>query len=316
MGQQCGDAGGGWRLDAYGTWSCQPLSTREVVPVEPHGPRATGTRPTTAPSQAGQRSGRAQDAVPGSAAPSADGWEPTPIFRAIAAEWERHRRDNVAVYPPSVETGPESDPLAAVPGPGEGMGPVPAPRVGDAGRTGVLAPVPVVPPPPPHGTRRDHLAGHRPGVAPTGERDHTAAVPEPRAGTGPVPIPQARNTGRTGDLARHRSGVAPTDEEDSAGWAPEPRSGTGPLTTPKPKDAGRWRDLAPAAVVPPPRPGDRWLEDELTRRAQRRRRPLASDQAVGGRHALAPPQKDAPTLHEGGDTLGVVADVLTFSENT
>jgi hypothetical protein len=92
--------------------------------------------------------------------------------------------------------------------------------------------------------------------------------------------------------------------------------GTGRLPTQQPKDAGRWRDLAPAAVVPPPRPGDRWLEDELTRRAQRRRRPLATNQAVGGRHALVPPPKDAPTLHEGGDALGVVADVLTFSAMT
>jgi hypothetical protein len=315
MGQRRGDAGGRRRLDGYDTWSCQSLSAHEGVLVVPQGPRATGTqRPTTAPSQAGQRFGRAQDAAPELAVPSAGGWEPTPIFQAVAAEWERHRRDNVAVYHPSVGTGPESDPLAALPGPRAGVGPVPVPRVRDAGRTGGLAPVPVVPPPPPHGTRRDHLAGHRPGFfAPTGERDHTAAVPAPRAGTGPVPIPRARDTGRTRDLARHRSGVPPTDERYSAGWVPEPRSGTRPLPIQQPRDAGRWSDLASAAVVPPLPPGDRWLEDELTRRAQRRRRPLTTNQAVSGRHALAPPQKDAPTLHEGGDAFGVVADVLTFS---
>lgn len=195
-----------------------------------------------------------------------------------------------------------------------GLGPVP--RVRDAGRTGDLAPVPVVPPPPPLGTWQGDVAGHRPGFAPTGERDHTAAVPEPRAGTGPVPDPRARDTGRTYDLARQRSDVAPTDERYSAGWVPEPRSGTGPLPTRQPRDAGHWRDLASTAVVPPPLPGDRWLEDELTRRAQRRRRPLSTNQAVGGRHALAPPQQDAPTLHEGADALGATADVLTFSEIT
>jgi hypothetical protein len=313
MRQQPGDAVGARRLDAYGPWSCQPLPAREGLPVEPHGPRVTGTRrPTTAPSHAGPRFGRAQDAAPEWADPSAGAWEPTPIFRAIAADWERHRRDNVAEHHPSVETCPESDPLGAVPGLPEEMGPVP--RIRDAGRTGDLAPVHVVPPPPPHGTRRDHLAGQRPGVAPTGERDHTAAVPEPRAGTGPVPLPQPGDAGRTRDLARHRSAVAPTDERNSAGWVPEQRAGTGPLPTQGPKDSGRWSDLASAAVVPPPPPADRWLEDELTRRAQRRRRPLATSQAVGGRHALAPPPKDAPTSHEGGDAHRVVADVLTFSE--
>jgi hypothetical protein len=117
-------------------------------------------------------------------------------------------------------------------------------------------------------------------------------------------------------VLRVRSGVGPTDEKNPAGWAPEPRSGTGPLPIPQPKDSGRGSDLAQAAVVPPPPPGDRSLEDELTRRAQRRRRPLGTSKALDGRHALAPPQKDAPTLHEGGDTLSVVAEVLTFSEMT
>jgi hypothetical protein len=64
--------------------------------------------------------------------------------------------------------------------------------------------------------------------------------------------------------------------------------------------------------MPPHPPLDGSLEDELTRRAQRRRRPHAPTSAAGGRHALQPREEDRSTFHEDRDTVGAVAASLTF----
>jgi hypothetical protein len=60
-----------------------------------------------------------------------------------------------------------------------------------------------------------------------------------------------------------------------------------------------------------PRSGS--IEDELKRRARRRRRPLDTPPPAGGRHALRPRDGDEPTMREDPNTLGAVANVLTFS---
>ena len=238
MQQRQGGAVGEWRLDTYGAWSWQEASPYEGTP---------------------QRSGLAQHVVPASTARARSDWEPTPIFRAIASEWERHRRDDgvgdVAGHRRSSPPADERNHTGGVPAPPAGTGPLPVPQPPDASSTRDLPVVRAVPPPPPpHGARRDDVAGHRLGVAPTGERDRSGFVPGPRSGSGPVP-------------------------------------------TQRPRDA-RGRDLVPAGVVPPPPPRDRSLEDEMTRRAQRRRRPPATTPAGGGRHALRPRDGDEPTLRE------------------
>jgi hypothetical protein len=246
----------------------------EGVPVEPDRPREP-LRSAADTTRSGQRWGHAQDVVTESTARAPGDWEPTPIFQAIASEWERHRRDDVV-----------------------------------------------------HDVVHD-VAGHRRSGPPLGERDRCALVPAPRAGTGPLPVRRPPDASRTRDLAAvpavpppslhdasgvdladHRPGVAPAREGDQSGWVPEPRSGTGPLPI-RPREASR-RDLVPVGVVPPPPPRDS-LEDELTRRAQRRRRPLPTPPAGSGRHALRPRDGDEPTLREPRDRLGAAANVLTFS---
>jgi hypothetical protein len=273
MEQSRGDVGRGWRLGADGTWSWQSMSPHAGVRVEPDGPRATAPRrPATAPTPAGQRFGRAQDPAPETAAPSPGGWEPTPIFQAITADWERHQRHDV-VHRPSVEagreTGRESDPLAAVPGARAGTGPVPVVRERTAGHSGDLDLVPVVPPPPPHGGWHEDVVHHR-EIALAGGRDHAGLLPEPRAGSGPLPVQ-------------------------------------------RPREGGGSREADAAGVLQPSTPRSGSIEDELKRRAQRRRRPLDTPPPEGGRHALRPRDGDEPTMREDLSTLGAVADVLTFS---
>jgi hypothetical protein len=282
MWQWQGGAAGGWRLDAYGDRSWQVAALHEGAPVEPLRD-SEPLRSETDTTQSGPRSGRARDVVPESTARVRGGREPTPIFQAIASEWERHRRDDVARDDVRDVSGHrrgsapagEWDHGGVVPAPRAGTGPLPVQRPPAASGTRDLLAVPAVPPPPPpppHGVRRDDVVGHRPGVAPSGERDQ-------------------------------------------AGWVPAPRSGSGPLSPQRPLDASR-RDLVPGGVVPPPPPRSGPIEDELTRRAQRRRRPLATSPPEGGRHAVRPRDGDEPTVREDLNTLGAVADVLTFSGRT
>lgn len=187
MWQWQGGAVGGWSLDEYGAGSRHVASSYEGARVEPGSPRPSEPLPSaTEPTRSGR--GRAQDVVPGSSATARGGWEPTPIFQAIASEWERHQRDDVVGDVGGHRRGSapagEGDHFASAPAPRVGTGPLPVQRPRDAGRTRDLPAVPAVPPAPPQGPR--------PGVAQTGERDQSRSVPEPRSGSGPLPVPRPR----------------------------------------------------------------------------------------------------------------------------
>jgi hypothetical protein len=120
--------------------------------------------------------------------------EPTPIFQAIASEWERHQRDDVvgdAGHRPGSTAANEGNHFSWMPAPRAGTGPLPLQRPRDASDTRDL---PVVPPPPhpPHGPWGADGAGHHPSVARPEEKDQSGCMPEPRSGSGPLPVQRPR----------------------------------------------------------------------------------------------------------------------------
>ncbi|GAA4878876.1 hypothetical protein GCM10023203_31800 [Actinomycetospora straminea] len=271
MWQWQGGAVGGRSLDEYGGESRHVASSYAGPLVEPESPRTSESRTSVPdPTLPGQRWGCAQDVVPGSSATVRGDWEPTPIFQAVASEWERHQRDDVGGHRRGSPPALEEDHVAWAPAPRVRTGPLPVQRPRDPGRTRDLPAVPAVPPPPPRGARVVDVAG------------------------------------------RQVLGVAPSGERAPSGWVPEPRSGSGPLPVQRPRDASG-RDVYPAGMVPPP---NRSIDEELTRRAQRRRRPLATSTAEGGRHALKPRDGDEPTLREDLNTIGAASGASTSSEST
>jgi hypothetical protein len=191
-----GGALGGWRRDAASTWTWESGSPWANV-------HADAQRTATATLPMGPRGERASDLAPRPTAlpgpPRGD--EPTPIFDSVASGWEHRRQDERVADGPGFETPAGSGRRAAVPDPASETGPVPVQRPRDPNGPRDLAPVGVVPPPPPAAGRHDDVARYRTGVASVAEGAHGVAVPQPRAGTGPVPVQRPRDSGGSRDLA-------------------------------------------------------------------------------------------------------------------
>jgi hypothetical protein len=184
----------------------------------------------------GPRGGLASGAVPGpTALPGSprDG-EPTPIFDAVASGWRHRRPDEGVGDPPGFDTAAGGGRSAVVPDPRSATGPVRRPR--DPNGPSDLAPVGVVPPPPPVGARHDDVTGHRTGVPSVATRASAVAVPEPRSGTGPVPVQRPRGAGGSRDRAP--AGVVP----------PPPPRGASPEDELTRRAERRRRPLATAAA--------------------------------------------------------------------
>ena len=209
-----GGALGGWCRDAASTWTWEAGSPWANVDGDEPG-TATATLPM------GPRGERASDvaprptALPGPLRGEAPTPTPTPIFDAVASGWEHRRQDERVADRPGFETPAGHGRWAAVPDPRSATGPVPVQRPRDPNGPRELAPVGVVPPPPPADGRHDDIARHRAGVASVAGRAHAAAVPEQRSGTGPVPVQRPRDPSGSGDLAP--AGVVPP---------PPPRGGS------------------------------------------------------------------------------------------
>ena len=81
--------------------------------------------------------------------------EPTPIFRAVASDWERHGREHVAGHRIVGDTARERGHLPTLPEPRPGSGPLPIQRPQDPGRRRELTSVEATPPPLPQGGSED-----------------------------------------------------------------------------------------------------------------------------------------------------------------
>jgi hypothetical protein len=191
-----GRALGEWCRDAAATWTWEAGSPWANVDGDVPG-TATATLPM------GSRGERAPDLAPRPTAlpgpPRGDA--PTPIFDAVASGWEHRRQDERVADRPGFGTPAGSGRWAAVPDPRSATGAVRVQRPRDPTGPRELAPVGVVPPPPPADGRHDDIARHRTGVASVAGRAHAAAVPEPRSGTGPVPVQRPRDPSGSRDLA-------------------------------------------------------------------------------------------------------------------
>jgi len=187
---------GGWRRDAATTRTSEAGSSWANIDGD-----APGTATATLPM--GPRGERASDiaplptAIPGP--PRGDA--PTPLFDAVASGWEHRRQDERVADRPRFETPAGRGRWAAVPDPRSATGPVPVQRPRDPNDPRELAPVGVVPPPPPTDGPHDDIARHRAGIAPVAGRAHGAAVPEQRSATGPVPVQRPRNPNGLRELA-------------------------------------------------------------------------------------------------------------------
>jgi hypothetical protein len=205
-----GGALGGWCRDAASTRTSEAGSPWANVDAD-------APRTTTATLPMGPRGERASDVAPRPAAlpgpPRGDA--PTPIFDAVVSGWEHRRQDERVADGHGFETPAGSGRWAAVPDPASATGPVPVQRPRDPHGPRDLAPVGVVQPPPPAAGRHDDVARHRTGVASVAGRADAAAVPQPRAGTGPVPVQRPRDPSGSRDLAP--AGVVPP---------PPPRGGS------------------------------------------------------------------------------------------
>ena len=202
-----GGALGGWCRDAASTWTWEAGSPWANIDGD-----APGTATATLPM--GPRGERASDvaprptALPGPARGEAPTPTPTPIFDAVASGWEHRRQDERVADRPGVETPAGHGRWAAVPDPRSATGPVPVQRPRDPTGPRELAPVGVVPPPPPADGRHDDIARHRAGVASVAGRAHAGAVPEQRSGTGPVPVQRPRDPSGSGDSCSGGCGAA------------------------------------------------------------------------------------------------------------
>ena len=151
---------GGWRLDAYGTWTWEegsPLSRFDA------GPSALRGAERRQPAMAGLpdarrevRPGRERPlyAVPEPARPVRQDIDATPIFRAVATDRERRRHEWEDRGRPTRWDDAYEAPFVPEPHPGSGALPVQRPedvRRADVTRRRGLAAVDAVPPPPPGG---------------------------------------------------------------------------------------------------------------------------------------------------------------------
>ena len=282
-----GGALGGWCRDAASTRTSEAGSPWANVDGD-----APGTATATLPM--GPRGERASDVAPRPTAlpgpPRGDA--PTPIFDAVASGWEHRRQDERVADRPGFETPAGHGGWAAVPDPRSATGPVPVQRPRDPNGPRELAPVGVVPPPPPADGRHDDIARHRAGVASVAGRAHAAAVPEQRSGTGPVPVQRPRDPSGSGDLAP--AGVVPPPpprggstrgRADTSCGAPAPAAGhaIGGRRAARPtaarrgarrsKIATRRARLPQASRSDGPRraTGHRWKERHSSERVRRRR---------------------------------------------